>query len=179
MILFCDFLRMILVFCMSSNVGKMVLLLLLLFLMLWFLCVSNLLMFLMLLFIPLPPKKGSLFMVFTQGNQLLSLMIDSWIKYLKPSFPNINIVQMQYATIYHGGLSMSTIHFGMFSTTCGICLTIINYFVHSKIGFPLAPKVSNIYFNYCRQDCACNSNNTSTWFKDDLRLDMAPCQTLL
>jgi hypothetical protein len=43
----------------------------------------------------------------------------------------------------------------------------------------LAPKVSNIYFNYCRQDCACNSNNTSTWFKDDLRLDMAPCQTLL
>jgi hypothetical protein len=70
-----------------------------------------------------------------QGNQLLSLMIDSRIKYLKPSFPNINIVQVQYATIYHGGLSMSTIYFGMFSTTCGICLVIINYFVHSKLVF--------------------------------------------
>jgi hypothetical protein len=95
------------------------------------------------LFFPLPPKKGSSFMVFTQGNQLLSLMIDSKIKYLKPSFPNINIVQMRYATIYHGGLSMSTIYFCMFSTTCGICLVIINYFVHSKLGFPLALEVFN------------------------------------
>lgn len=40
-------------------------------------------------------------MFFTQGDQLLILMIDFRIKYLKPHFPSINIVWMQYVTIYH------------------------------------------------------------------------------
>jgi hypothetical protein len=83
---------MILVFCKSSNVGKMVFLLSFLLLMLRFLCVHNLLMFLMLF--PLPLKKGLWFMFFIQGDQLLILMIDSRIKYLKPRFPSINIVWM-------------------------------------------------------------------------------------
>jgi hypothetical protein len=102
-------------------------------------CVCNLLIFFMLF--PLPLKEGSWFMVFAQGDQLLILMIDSRIKYLKPCFPSINIVWMQYVTIYHWELSMSTLHFCMFWTTCGIFLITINYFVDSKIGFLLAPKV--------------------------------------
>jgi hypothetical protein len=46
-------------------------------------------------------------MFFIQGDQLLILMIDSRIKYLKPLF-GCNV------TIYHWELSMSTLHFGMF-----------------------------------------------------------------
>jgi len=83
-------------------------------------------------------------------------------------------------TIYHWELSMSTLHFGMFWTTCGISLITINYF--PRLVFLWHQMCRTIYLNYCRQDCACNSNNTNIWFKDlqdDLRLYMALCQTLL